>query len=76
MESINLGFGSPEEIAEKINLLGITSGVVVRDDDAADTGCDPWWIVDSEADHEADGGTVSASWTIVDFLFLKEGKIS
>jgi len=33
METTNLGFGTPEEIAQKINSLGITSGIVIRDND-------------------------------------------
>ena len=64
---IDLGFGEKEKV---ISRVPEGRWVVIRDDDAATVGAGAWYAyqtdsaIEAEAAHEADGGTVSASYAV------------
>jgi len=68
MRFVELGWGERGEIASRI--LRMT---VIRDDDAAAAGYCPYYLASGEIEaatkkHVNDGGTVSAAWTVGEFI--------
>lgn len=68
MKFVKLGWGEHGEIASRI--LRMT---VIRDDDAAAAGYCPYYLATGDIDaatakYSDDGGTVSAAWTVGEFL--------